>query len=129
MPLPTIQISRSLFPILEMDASQLEAASPPRVPSPPPLIPKSPLPLRTLPKFFGKAPFNLRDSDITAGVDRIFDRTIGTGAEAANARPETFLAEEMREMEGRRAHARHAHPNALEQSADDATASRESQPA
>ena len=113
-----------------MDASQLEAASPPR----PPLIPKSPLPLRTLRKFFGKAQFNLRDSDITAGVDRIFDRTIGTGAEAAaNARPETFLAEEMREMERRRegrAHARHAHPNALEQSADDdATASRESQPA
>ena len=63
-----------------MDASQLEAASPPRVPSPPPpLIPKSPLPLRTLHKFFGKAQFNLRDSDITAGVDRIFDRTIGTG--------------------------------------------------
>ena len=114
-----------------MDASQLEAASPPRVPFPsPPLIPKSPLPLRTLHKFFGKAQFNLRDSDITAGVDRIFDRTIGTGAEAANARPETFLAEEMREMEGRaRAGPCHAHPNALEQSADDATASRESQPA
>ena len=108
-----------------MDASQLEAASHPLLPSPP--IPKSLLPFRTLPKFFGKAQFNLRDSDITDGVDRIFDRTIGTGAEATELGGQgrkTFLAEEMRGMEGRA----HAMPIRMP-SGRVPTASRESQPA